>query len=193
MPTENELKFVLNIESESQFAGMAKNKKEIRQGYLAFSKGISVRIRDTNSEKFEICMKHKVQNRVIEIEKVIDQRDFEDLWSVSVNRLEKIRYLVYFKDKDSEKHLWEVDAFKDHHHHTYFLMAEHEMPEEQESPSFIPDMIFDNLLFAVPKEDDRFASKRLADVRHAKKLNQQLSKEKSNVSTISNKKRLQVH
>jgi CYTH domain-containing protein len=186
MPTENELKFLLHIDSEHQFAEIAQGIRHIRQGYLGFSKGMSLRIRETldgrgegGSERYELTFKQKVKNRVIEVEKKLDQRDFEDLWNIAINRLEKIRYDVHVEDDLGVPYHWEVDAFKDHTHKTYIIVAEHEMPEDMETPAFVPPVIRQNLIYAVPRSDDRFASKKIADVKYAKKL---YEKVKGNVS-----------
>jgi len=129
---------------------------------------MSLRIRKTitcDRTRYFMTLKQKSGDRIIEIEKKINERDFTDLWEVALNKLEKIRY-----DLICDKSKWEVDFFKDHYQHTYFAQAEHEMPEGQLSPKFIPKIINKNLLFAVPIEDDRFGSKRLANVKHAKEL-----------------------
>ena len=170
MPTENELKYLLTLEAEAVAAACASGTRHIRQGYLAFTKGMSLRIRETNNTRYEMTFKQKANNRVIEIEKKLDERDFEDLWTIACNRLEKIRYDVIVKDKKDEKHSWEIDAFKDHNHDTYIVVAEHEMPEGMKSPNFIPSIIKDHLIYAVPRTDDRFASKKIADVKYAQKL-----------------------
>jgi CYTH domain-containing protein len=175
MPTENERKYVVAIPSEPEIADAACEIRFIRQAYLAFSKGLSVRVRETtysgnrpsrdDHPRLELCFKQNVRNRVIEVEKKIDKRDFDDLWEISVNRLEKIRYIV-----EDKKVIWEVDYFKEHHQQTYFAMAEIEMPENQLAPSSIPAIIKKHLVFEVPATDDRFASKRIADVKYSREL-----------------------
>ncbi len=184
MPTENERKFLLHEDSEKIFKNKAHHIKHIRQGYLGFSKGMSLRIRETNNHRYTLTFKQKVNNRVVEIEKKMDKRDFEDLWTVSVNKLEKIRYDINFFDYDNNPYLWEVDAFKDHEHKTYIIIAEHEMPEGDESPHFIPDLISENLIYSVPDSDDRFASKKVADVKYAKKLYESLIKKLDLISSL---------
>lgn len=164
------MKFLLNVECENEIKKISIGCKDIRQGYLVFSKGVSLRIRETfanndHRPKFELTFKQKVGNRVIEIEKSIDHRDFNDLWEVSINKLEKTRY-----DVMHEQYHWEVDVFKDHDHETYIIVAEHEMPEGDLSPKSIPAIINDNLLYAVPLDDDRFSSKKLANLKYSKKL-----------------------
>lgn len=160
---------------ENEIKNAACRERHIRQGYLSFSKGMSLRIRDTNFKNYELTYKQKVGKRVIEIETDIEKKDFEDLWEISVNRLEKIRYDIKIK-----KNLWEVDAFKDHNHETYILVAEHEMPEGMLKPKKIPEIILKSLLYSVDRNDDRFASKKLADVKYSKKLYNKILEEIKN-------------
>lgn len=170
MPTENELKYVLKLGCEDEFKNLVTKKKDIKhilQGYLVASKGMSLRIRKAISNK-TVCTltyKQKVANRVVEIEKKIDYRDFSDLWHMALNKIEKIRYVIPIRD-----YLWEIDFFKDHHHKTYFAQAEVEMVEGLEKPDSIPCFINDNLVYSVPRSDGRFASKRLSHVKYAKDL-----------------------
>jgi len=104
---------------------------------------------------------------VVEIEKKISERDFNDLWVQCLNRLEKTRYLV---TADSSGDIWEVDFFRDYNNSIYFALAELEMPEGQLEPNFIPDFIQKNLIYEVDLTDSRFSSKLLADVRYAKDI-----------------------
>jgi CYTH domain-containing protein len=167
MPTENELKYVIKIESESQFSGVARP-LHIWQGYPCAVRGMTVRvrkIRDGVRSSYVFTYKNNVGSRVIEIEQDIDERDYNDLWGQSLVRFEKVRYKYAAPYKG-----WEVDFFKDHGDQTYFAMAECEMPEGQMTPDRVPLLVKENLVFAVPATDERFSSKLLADPRYAKKL-----------------------
>lgn len=169
MPTENEKKYVLKLECEEEIHEIAEGVLRIRQGYLMASKGTSLRIRKSHSSpyhKFFLTFKSASNSRVIEIEKKIDERDFNDLWLQTLNKLEKNRCFVH----DSEDNIWEVDFFIDHNNETYFALAEFEMPEGQKEPEFIPDFIQRNLIYEVDLTDSRFSSKLLADVRYAKNI-----------------------
>lgn len=172
MPTENEKKFVLNKDCESKIIPLAKKLYRVKQGYLISARGISLRVRKAKSatEKHIFTLKCGVGRRVVEIEKKISERDFNDLWSQSVNKLEKIRYLVL----DEATQLWEIDFFLDHNNEIYFCVAELEMPEGQENPHFIPHFIKNNLICEVGLTDSRFSSKLLADVRYAKNIYSQI-------------------
>ena len=63
-----------------------------------------------------------------------------------------------------------VDFFKADDDRTYFTQAEVEMPAEQTEPPPLPSSLADHLLAMAPAGDPRFASKRLANQRHAEKL-----------------------
>jgi CYTH domain-containing protein len=192
MPTENERKYVLNLKCESNFLNcQIKIKKYfLHQGYLAFSKGTTLRLRSSqeyNHKNFDfgefeenpqpdikrkLCFKQKVNGRVIEIEKKIDERDFNDLWNNCLNKVQKDRYVYEISSVR-----WDVDFFK-HNNQTYFAMAECEMPEGMIEPEFIPDIISRNVLYTVPLDDPQFSTKRLACVVHAKKMYKKLKNAK---------------
>lgn len=175
MPTENERKYLLNLYSQQEFVKSANDSYLIKQGYLFSKKGCTLRLRelidlkDDKTKKRQLTYKQKVNGRIVEIEKKIDHRDFEDLWQLANSKLEKIRYHFLFK-KGKEKYLWEVDFFLDGDGYTYFALAEHEMPEGQLEPEFIPPIISKNLLYAVSNHDMRFSSKKLACITYAKNL-----------------------
>lgn len=167
MPTENERKYVLALDAEPQFSGIARP-LYIWQGYPSAMRGMTVRVRrvlEGDRNTYVFTYKNNVGKRVIEIEQEIDERDYTDLWNQSLVRFEKIRYKYAAPYKG-----WEVDFFKDHDNKTYFAMAECEMPEYQKEPDKFPKLVKNNLLYEVAWNDERFSSKLLADPRHAKKL-----------------------
>jgi len=178
MPTENEKKYVLKSECEDEIKKIADAKLKIQQGYLVASKGISLRVRKSHytgqNPKFFLTFKSAANSRVIEIEKKIDERDFNDLWEQALNKLEKVRYLVnasgILESLIEGWRNWEIDFFKDFNDETYFALAEFEMPEGQKEPELIPDFIQRNLIYEVDLTDSRFSSKLLADVRYAKNI-----------------------
>lgn len=167
MPTENELKFVIALDTEKKFQSSAKPIR-ILQGYVLAVNGCSTRVRkcdDGRKTTYSFTFKKNCKSRVVEIEQEIDKRDFQDLWDASLIRLEKVRYKYA-----APYYGWEVDFFKDANDLTYFAMAECEMPEGQKTPNLMPSVVQRALLYAVPSTDSRFGSKELADVRHAMKL-----------------------
>jgi len=178
MPTENEKKYVLALNTEEKFQKLAFSENLILQGYLFSSKGTSLRLRKMKNKHY-LTLKSNVNGRVVEIENQIDERDFNDLWTQCMNKLEKVRYVV----SDKQDQIWEIDFFKDHNGVNYFALAEFEMPEGQEAPVFLPRFIRENLLFEVPLTDCRFASKLLADIRYASDLYKGLSNETATLQT----------
>lgn len=150
---------------------MACQKYEISQGYLIATKGITVRIRKAipleglGTKKYFFTLKVSTNGRCIEIENEIDKRDFYDLWDISLNKLEKIRYEV-----KSGKNTWECDFFKDYEGKTYIAIAELEMPEGQKEPEILPHFVKNNLLHKIEFTDNRFSNKLLGDARYAVKL-----------------------
>lgn len=173
MPTENERKFILRINCEQDVAAIAYNKSEIHQAYLVSTKGVTFRVRSMTTKKGKIqyffTFKCNTGDRVLEIEKKINRRDFVDLWQHSLSKLEKTRYKL-----NGEYKGWVVDFFHDHHDNTYFVMAECEMPEGQISPTSIPPVVQKALIYEVPLNDTRFCSKLIGDVRYATRLLQEI-------------------
>lgn len=175
MPTENEKKFVLDINCAEKILNLKKCKLlNVRQGYLMTSKGITLRFRDTfnvnkNKNSYYMTFKCNEGCRVIEIEKKIDKRDFDSMWKLCMNKVYKVRVVVEG---------WEIDLFKDHDGNDYFIMAEYEMPEGQKKPEKIPFFIAENLIFEVPLTDTRFSSKMISDARYAKDIYKTLTQKK---------------
>lgn len=172
IPTEFEFKYVLSLEVANFYDHKALLKKSsdflhIKQGYLAFSKGMTLRVRSATSngkEKWFLTFKQKVGDRVIEIEKKIDDRDGNDLWDVCIGCVKKDRYI--FEDQGL---LWELDLFRKGGH-LYFVQLEVELREGQPRPKEVPEFLKSFVIYEVPLTDDRFASKRLADIGYASQL-----------------------
>lgn len=169
MPTENERKFVIKNSCEKTIADMAIQKYEISQGYLIATRGITVRVRKSvpvyangNKGGHYFTLKANTNGRCIEVENKLDKRDFDDLWNIALNKLEKVRYEV-----KSGKHLWECDFFRDYRGETYISIAEVELPEGQIEPDTLPTFIRDNMLYKVALTDTRFSNKLLGDARYA--------------------------
>lgn len=170
MPTENELKFVINEKCEKEVKKICEEKYEICQGYLIATRGITVRIRKSikqpsKQESYCFTLKVNTAGRVIEIEKNINKRDFNDLWNIALNKLEKIRYIL-----QNKKEKWELDFFKDYNGLTYMAVAEIEMPENKKGPDELPEIIKKNLIYKVPLTDNRFSNKLLGDAKYATEI-----------------------
>lgn len=173
MPTENERKYVLNKNCLEEVKKISSACYDISQGYLIATRGITVRVRRFISNKKQehyFTLKVTTAGRTIEIEKKIDSRDFEDLWNIALNKLEKVRYVV------KSKEVWEIDFFKDYKDEIYMAVAEVEIPEDEYEPTFLPDIIQKNLFYTVPLTDTRFSNKLLGDARYASQLLKQIKK-----------------
>lgn len=167
MPTENEKKFVLvpSHRLEELVASLTKDHLAIEQGYLVTEPTV-VRVRksvhrQSGVTSYKMTVKHVggwPKKRTIEVESPLDERDYRDMWPATKCRVFKNRYLYAG---------WDVDFFYSLKHGLYFAMAEYEMPEGQEVPDEIPDLIQSHLLYAVPEQDRRFSSRKLGKVRYA--------------------------
>lgn len=183
IPTEHEFKWVLNLEFSKQHPHLSllersDNYLHIKQGYLAFSKGMTLRIRSSTGvnakEKWYLTLKQKVGDRVVEIEKKLDERDGHDLWSACVGKVKKDRYVFRIGDQT-----WELDFFLKHKE-IYFIQLEAELPEGAERPEKVPKFIRPHVLFEVPLTDDRFSNKRLGCVEYASQLYRNILEGKAN-------------
>jgi CYTH domain-containing protein len=172
MPTEYEFKYAISLDllrqhPEDQLRVLASSLIHIKQGYLAFSKGMSCRVRcstEWGKDKWYMTFKQKAAKRVVEIEKKLDERDGNDLWEVAVGKLNKDRHLF-----PHEGITWELDLFKNDGQ-VYFILAEIELKEGSPRPKLMPSFLRNHLIYEVPLTDDRFSNKRLGDVNHAKQL-----------------------
>lgn len=179
MPTENERKYVLSFDCEREVCQKARKIYEIKQGYLDSRSSMTTRIRRQRNIENDACKakhyythKQKVNGRLIEIETKIDERDFNDLWTTTINKLTKIRYNLLF-EHDCVEYNWEIDFFKketEFGNPYYIVVAEHEMEEGRSSPDWMPPMISRYLVHEVSPWDDRFSSRRLADENYAKQI-----------------------
>lgn len=182
MPTEHEYKYVVSLDIEQKYSDadlreLSTEVQHIKQGYLAFSKGMTLRVRCLNTsqkKQWYLTFKQKIANRVIEIEKKLDNRDGKDLWGVCVGRLKKDRYVI-----EHHGHTWELDFFRKGGY-LYFVQAEVELEEGAHRPEEVPDFLKDYIVFEVPLTDDRFSNKRLADVEYAYRLYQDLMEYQEN-------------
>jgi len=163
---ENERKFVLSGNNlEEKIAALASSHRIIHQTYI--DKKVRIRESYFPVEKYyiwDLTVKVEVEEKVHEIETEISDEDYEALSKVGLATLRKIRYVI-----DG----WEIDFFK-HEDKTYFIVAEYEMPENQEQPENIPNFIQESLIYSVEKNDGRFSSRKLSDVAYAKKLLREL-------------------
>jgi CYTH domain-containing protein len=168
MPIENERKFVLDDDGalERRLAAMpGVTRSHLRQAYLETS-GLRIRsIEDDGGKRHIFTYKRPVDDQMVEIETEIEPADFERLWKLRRETLQKVR----FSWNEGRFH-WDVDFFKTDDGRTYFALAEVEMPERDTVPPHPPAVLAPAVLLLAPRNDPRFTSKRLADRGHAERL-----------------------
>ena len=179
MPVENEKKVLLNLNtSEATIYKIAAEIFHIEQAYMLRDKELTVRIRKQidrmDNVKHYLTVKTKVDDKLIEIEKKISQQDFVHLSKKAAGWVEKSRYVVGLPRENPEC-WWDIDFFKSGLD-TYFVMAEIELPDGVAEPAYLPEFVQDNLLYSVPRTDNRFSSKKLSSVEYATKLLDEIMK-----------------
>jgi CYTH domain-containing protein len=168
MPIENERKFVLDEDGRleprlAQTPGVTRSC--LTQAYLD-SPGVRIRsIESAGTTRHIFGFKRPVDGQMVEIETEIDATDFNRLWTLGRETLNKTRYSW----ADGRFH-WDTDFFKTADGRTYFALAEVEMPEHEQQPPEVPPRLASHLLGAAPFGDPRFTSKRLANQAHAEAL-----------------------
>lgn len=169
MPTENELKYLLDASCEEQISQLATEKFDIVQGYFAVNvsnrQPMYTRVRSKN-DKYFFTLKVRNEERTIEVEQEIDSRDFNDLWKYVKNSIKKIRYVIKNEDE-----YWELDFFKNDENKTYLAIAEVELPEGVTKPKSIPSFIKDNLTLNTPVDKNVYSNYSIAKFFGHNKLN----------------------
>ena len=168
MPIENERKFVLENDGRLERTlahRLGVTRSFLRQAYLDAS-GVRIRAIDQADRTQHIfTYKRPVDDQVVEIETEISPVDFERLWKLRRETLQKTRY-----SWREGRYRWDVDFFKTEDGHTYFALAEVEMPETDTQPPQPPAVLAPHVLLLAPRSDPRFTSTRLADRGHAERL-----------------------
>jgi len=176
MPIENERKFVLHDPDgalERQLRGRSGvSEALLRQAYLD-SSGVRIReiVSDGETRAF-FTFKRSVASAVVEIETAISAEDFERLWSLRRETLVKVRY--HFTAGDCG---WDIDFFKDGASAaapTYFALAEVEMPASWTTAPPAPAFLQPFIVHCVANGDERYTSKRLASIPHARTMMDEL-------------------
>jgi|SRR3954451_1157046 CYTH domain-containing protein len=168
MPIENERKFVL--EDDGALERSLANRPGVTSSYLrqAYLDASGLRIRSIASKgrtRHIFSFKRPVDDQMVEIETEIAPIDFERLWKIRHETLQKARY-----SWNEGRYHWDVDFFKAEDGDTYFALAEVEMPETETKPPPPPAVLAPHVLLLAPRSDPRFTSKRLADRGHAERL-----------------------
>lgn len=161
MPVENELKYVLPLDFD---AGVLTGwrRRDIRQAYL----DDGPRIRQIDSDYLFTYKRWIPQAReLIEIETALTAEDFDLLWPLRVESVQKTRYIKDIGDAE-----WVVDFLMDNKGKVYFVLAEVEMPRHQAAPAELPAEIAGDILYAVAAGDSGFTNKKLSNPAYAARL-----------------------
>lgn len=167
MPVENERKYVLPPDFD---AGRLKGweRVEVRQAYL----DDGPRIRHFGGEHIFTYKKWVPQvKELVEIETALSAEDFNLLWPLCEDRVQKTRYIKHSGDGE-----WVVDFLRDAKGRVYFVIAEVEMPRHQSEPDTIPQEIAADIVHAVEPGDNRFTNKKLSDLDYAEALLDKVTK-----------------
>ncbi|MCW5745009.1 MAG: hypothetical protein KIT36_02260 [Alphaproteobacteria bacterium] len=173
MPVENERKFVLRdpdgaLERALAAAVPPWTRHAIRQAYLD-TPGLRIRrFEGGNAVQHIFSFKRLIEGEMVEVETAIAAADFERLWRLRRESLEKVRYHLC-----DGRCGWDVDFFK-MQDRTYFALAEVEMPAGWHVPPAPPPLLAPHVVLLAPAGDERFASRRLADPLHAAQLVREL-------------------
>ena len=161
MPVENERKYVLSPAfSVDGLQGWARF--DILQAYL----DDGPRIRKFGGDYLFTYKKWAPHvKELVEIETAISREDFDLLWPMRVEAVQKTRYI-----KETEDGEWVVDFLRDDRGEVYFVLAEVELSRFQALPDDIPAEIRAHILYAVAAEDNRFTNKKLSDQDYAEGL-----------------------
>jgi CYTH domain-containing protein len=167
MATEHEYKWLLDLHRADRCVINWVRHNEgslkvinIQQGYLSNS----LRLR-SYSGTYEMTLKRKVPNRVIEITTELGRRDFDDLWELCNPILRKIRFIPAGNPPDQD---WVLDMFLNGDE-VYAAIAEVELEEGAPRPT-PPEWLRKAMVYEVPLHDERFSSRSLADVEFARGL-----------------------
>jgi CYTH domain-containing protein len=157
---ENEVKFVLSVDSKEEIEAACGPPGLILQGYLPGRARIRSKTKKKakKSPEFTFTYKIPVNGMTVEIEKTISKHEFELLWPLTDWRLSKYRYSIKIDNIQ-----WDIDYFLGDFG-VNFAMAEAEMPEDMAEPGKIPKFLRPHIIYAVPRaETDAFSSRKLAD------------------------------
>lgn len=153
---ENEIKFVLRDPTalEVILDDHGIRWQHIRQGYLNENTRVR-RITEREEALYYLTYKQRLPNHHnLEIEGSIEAKVFEQAWPYTLEKLIKRRFKI---------EQWDIDFYR--WKRPYFALAEVEMPPETEAYTVLP-IIQPYIHFIVPREDGRFAARRLADEAH---------------------------
>jgi hypothetical protein len=165
-----EIYFETNKVSEKQFEALSQNAKDSGDGCFILPN--ATRIRNENG-KFSITYKQDVDGELIEVEddKNVTAPIFEKFKPHATDFVNKTRFKQQINDEE-----WIVDYLKTANtDDIYFVQSEVEMPYGRGVPLYMPNIISDNFIHAVDRNDLGFTNQKLSNAAHAKSLYKQYS------------------
>jgi len=137
--------------------------QDITQGYLNENNRLRKIVELDGKPQHWLSFKQRLPNHHnLEVEGIIEPEVFDAAWRHTKERLTKRRFKI-----DDPPLKWDIDFYR--WQQPYFALAEVELPEGMEK--FEPLALIGKYVhFIVPRDDGRFAARRLADDESAKAL-----------------------
>jgi CYTH domain-containing protein len=166
---ENELKFVVRGYTELEALLTPLGWQDIEQGYLNPNNRIRrITFQDGTQHHFFTYKQRLPNGHNLEIEPLISATEFDEAWNYTVERLIKRRISIEHDDLK-----WDVDFYR-WEQGKYFVLAEVEMPPHMLRPGTILPYLVPHIIYEVPRDDDRFPARRLADEDHVRRVAHEL-------------------
>ena len=154
---ENEIKIIASGYAELEALLTPLGWVDIQQGYLTPDNRVRRITYENGEQDYFFTYKQRLPNgHNLEIEPAIKEHEFAEAWEYTKERLHKRRVSV---EHDNLK--WDVDFYR--WSQPYFVVAEVEMPPDMQRPPSILPCLQNHILLEVPREDGRFAARRLAN------------------------------
>jgi len=165
---ENEIKFVVRDYRELEELFTPFGWQDIEQGYLNANNRVRRITYENGGQHHFFAYKQRLPNgHNLEIEPPIAAAAFEEAWEYTTERLVKRRIPI-----EHGNLRWDIDFYR--WSQPYFVLAEVEMPPHMDRPDVILPYLQKHIVYEVPRDDGRFAARRLADEAHVRLVAQEL-------------------
>jgi CYTH domain-containing protein len=163
---ENEIKYVVRGYPELEALLTPRGWQDIEQGYLNPNARVRRVTNPDGQQSFIFTYKQRMPNgHNLEIEASMSETEFEEAWEYTIERLTKRRISI-----NQGVVRWDIDFYR--WSAPYFVLAEVEMPGDMCQPDTIPRFL--DIAYEVPRNDNRFAARRLADEDHVRAMAREL-------------------
>ena len=165
---ENEIKFVVRDYAALEALLTPFGWEDIVQGYLNPNNRVRRITYANGGQLFFFTYKQRLPNgHNLEIEPRITASEFEEAWDYTQERVTKRRIAIEHGNLK-----WDVDFYR--WSRPFFVLAEVEMPPHMERPEAIMPYLADHIAYEVPRDDGRFAARRLSDEKHVRAVAREL-------------------